>query len=50
MVDSIDLAKATANGHHRTLPPNAAVQNAMNDYILSLETKLKALNKIVSSS
>ena len=49
MADCIDLAKATVNGH-RTLPPDAAVQNAMKGYILSLEAKLKALNKNVSSS
>ena len=49
MADTLDLTKAAANGH-RTLPLNAAVQNAMYDCILSLETKLQALNTYVSSS
>jgi hypothetical protein len=49
MADSIDMAQATAN-HYRTLPRDEVVQKAMNDYILGLETKLKALNRYVSSS
>ena len=49
MADTIDLTKAAAK-RCRTLPLNAAVQNAVNDYVYSLETKLQALNKYVSSS
>ena len=49
MTDTIDLTKTAANSHG-TLPLNASVQNAMNNYILSLETKLQAVSKYVSSS
>lgn len=49
VADSIDLAEVIANCH-QALPLNADVQDAMNDYILSLDTNLRALNKYVSTS
>ncbi|KAJ5219199.1 uncharacterized protein N7498_001298 [Penicillium cinerascens] len=46
MADPVDLTKTAINSH-RTLPPNAKVQNAIHEYILSLETELRALNKYI---